>query len=146
MPTKLCDGFLEFIFHALLYFILQRELVLLYCVATVDVIVDWTLPFAEGKKNWRIWLMTGKYLHGFFPDIAFSVFCFLVNGFSRLPWWLSSKEFTCRCRRCRFDPWVRKIPFRRKWQHTPMFLSGKSHGQRSLTGHSPWDRKESGTS
>ena len=37
-----------------------------------------------------------------------------------------------RSERCRFDPWVRKIPWRRKWQPTPVFLSGKSRGQRSL--------------
>ena len=43
----------------------------------------------------------------------------------------------------RFDPWVRKIPQRRKWLPTPVFLLGKSHGQRSLTGYSPWDPKES---
>ena len=48
-----------------------------------------------------------------------------------LPWWLSSKESPCRYRRCGFDPWVRKIPWRRKWQHTPLFLSEKSHGQRN---------------
>ena len=37
-----------------------------------------------------------------------------------------------RCKRCGFGPWVRKIPWRRKWQHTPVFLPGESHGQRSL--------------
>ena len=42
------------------------------------------------------------------------------------------KEFTCQCRKCEFYPWVRKIPWRRKWQPTPIFLPGKSHGQRSL--------------
>jgi len=36
-----------------------------------------------------------------------------------------------------FNPWVRKIPWRRKWQPTPVFLSGESHGQRSLAGYSP---------
>ena len=36
------------------------------------------------------------------------------------------------------DPWVRKIPWRKKWQPTPVFLPGKSHGQRSLMGCSPW--------
>ena len=36
-----------------------------------------------------------------------------------------------------FDPWVRKLPWRRKWQHTPVFLPGDSHGQRSLVGYSP---------
>ena len=55
-----------------------------------------------------------------------------------LPRWLSGKEPNCQCRRCRFDPWVRKIPWRRKWQHTPVFLPGKSHGQRSLVSCSPW--------
>ena len=43
------------------------------------------------------------------------------------------------------DPWVRKIPWRRKWQPTPVFLPGKFRGQRSLGGHSPWGRKESDT-
>ena len=37
-----------------------------------------------------------------------------------------------QCRRLGFEPWVRKIPWRRKWQPTPEFLSGKSHEQRSL--------------
>ena len=36
-----------------------------------------------------------------------------------------------------FSPWVRKISWRRKWQPTPVFLPGKSHGQRSLAGYSP---------
>ena len=41
-----------------------------------------------------------------------------------------------------FHPWVRKIPWRRKWQPTPVFLPGKSHRQRSLVGYSPWGHKE----
>ena len=44
-----------------------------------------------------------------------------------------------------FDPWVRKIPWRREWQPTPVFLPGEFHGQRSLVGYSPWDWKESDT-
>ena len=63
-----------------------------------------------------------------------------------LPRWLSGKESTCHCRRYRkhrFDPWVRKIPWRRKWQPTPVFLPGKFHGQSSLVGYSPWGCKES---
>ena len=65
-----------------------------------------------------------------------------------LPRWLSGKEFACRCRRhkrCRFNPWVGKIPWRRKWQPTPVFLPGESHGQRSLVGYSPPGHKESDT-
>ena len=44
-----------------------------------------------------------------------------------------------------FEPWVEKIPWRRKWQSTPVLLPGKSHGQRSLVGYSLWGRKELGT-
>ena len=60
----------------------------------------------------------------------------------------SGKEPACQCRRCkrrRFDPRVRKIPWRRAWQPTPVFLPGESHRQRSLAGHSPWGGKESDT-
>ena len=50
------------------------------------------------------------------------------------------KESVCQCRRCRrhrFDPWVAKIPWRREWQPTPVFLPGESPGPRSLAGYSP---------
>ena len=56
-----------------------------------------------------------------------------------LPRWLSGKEFTCQCRRCRrhgFNPWIRKIPWRRKWQPTPALLPGKFHGQQKPTSQS----------
>ena len=43
------------------------------------------------------------------------------------------------------DPWVGKIPWRRKWQPTPVLLSGKFHGLRSLVGYSQWDHKKSDT-
>ena len=62
-----------------------------------------------------------------------------------LPGGSAGKEPACQCRRHRFDPWVGKILWRRKWQPTPVFLSGKFHGQRSLVSYSPWDRKESDT-
>ena len=41
-----------------------------------------------------------------------------------------------------FDPWVGKVPWRRKWQPTPVFLPGNPHGQRRLAGYSPWGCKE----
>ena len=49
-----------------------------------------------------------------------------------------------QCRRPGFDPWVGKIPWRKEWQPTPVFLPGKSHGQRSLAVCCPWSRKELG--
>ena len=51
-----------------------------------------------------------------------------------LPWWL---RIRLQCRRHRFEFWVRKIPWRRKWQPTLVFLPGEFHGQRSLVGYSP---------
>jgi len=42
-----------------------------------------------------------------------------------------------------FNPWARKIPWRKKWQPTAVFTPRKSHGQRSLAGYSPWGCKES---
>ena len=58
----------------------------------------------------------------------------------------SGKESSCQCRRhkgCGFDPWVRKIPWRRAWKLTPVFLPGESHGQRSLAGYHSLGCKES---
>ena len=58
----------------------------------------------------------------------------------------SGKEPTCQCRsqrRLGFNPWVRKIPWGRKWLPTPVFLPGESHGQRSLVDYSLWGCKES---
>ena len=57
----------------------------------------------------------------------------------------SDKELTCQCRRYkrrRFNPWIGKIPWRRAWQPTSVFLPGDSHGQRSLVGYSPEGQKE----
>ena len=55
-----------------------------------------------------------------------------------LPWWLRGQ-----CRRPRFDPWVRKIPWRKEWLPTPVFLPREFHGQTILVGYSPWGHKES---
>ena len=57
----------------------------------------------------------------------------------------SGKEPACRYRRqkrCAFYAWIMTILRRRKWQITPVFLPGESHGQRSLVGYSPWGHKE----
>ena len=68
-------------------------------------------------------------------------------GFLGLPRWCSSKEPTCQCpcKRQDFDPRVGKIPWSRKWQPTPVFLPGKSHGQWSLAGYSLRGHKKSDT-
>ena len=58
-------------------------------------------------------------------------------------WWLRQQRICLQCKRPKFDPWARKIPWRRKWQPTPVFLAGEFHGQRSLAGYSSWGHKES---
>ena len=79
----------------------------------------------------RTWLSNNK--------VTFIIY--LMWGF---PGGASGKEFTCQFRRhkkCGFDPWVRNIPWSRKWQPTPVFLPRKFHRQRSLAGYNPRDHK-----
>ena len=64
---------------------------------------------------------------------------------TQFPCGSAGREYACPCRKRRrrgFDPWVRKILWRREWQPTPVFLPGESHGQRSLAGYSPGGCKE----
>ena len=68
-------------------------------------------------------------------------------GFLRLPWasqgGTRGKESTYQCKRRGLNPWVRKIPWWRKWQSALVFLPGKFHRQKSLAGYSPRGCKES---
>ena len=59
--------------------------------------------------------------------------------YSGFPGGPSGKDPTCQCRgmRCRVNPWVRKIPWRRAWQPIPVSLPGESHGHWSLVGYRP---------
>ena len=64
-----------------------------------------------------------------------------------LPGGTSDKEPACqfrRCKRCRFNPWVKKIPWRRAWQPILVHLTGESHGQRRLVGYCPWGSQRVG--
>ena len=72
-----------------------------------------------------------------------------VELFNQVTWnfpdGASGKELECQCsrrKRHKFDPWVGKIPWRRKWQPAPVFFPGKLRGQRSLQGYGPWGCKE----
>ena len=78
--------------------------------------------------------------------------CICVMVICACPWIIlgfpggaSGKKPASQCRRykrCRFEPWVGDIPWRRKWQPTPVFLPGESYAQSSLAGYSPWGHKE----
>ena len=80
--------------------------------------------FCNGKERLPSWV------HSFFHNVPFSKYSLSIY-YMGLPWRLSGKESAFQCRRCRFNPWIRKMPWRRKWQPSPIFLPGKSHGQRS---------------
>ena len=90
------------------------------------------------------WQISTLYLLVFCPQRNNSVINWALENITGLPWWLSGKEFTCQCKKYELEPWVRKIPWKRKWQPTPVFLPGKSHGQRSLAGYSPSGHKGEG--
>ena len=125
----------------------------------------------HGVTKSRTWLSDFTLLHFFFiaaqgngmtlPTLAqFPPFCeVFMNPPSQKPF-LFSPVLLCfmfltwgaflvaqmvknllHCGRPRFDPWVGKIPCRREWLPTPVFLPGESHGRRSLTGYSPWGRR-----
>ena len=85
---------------------------------------------------WALFLATCGVLFSFFQ---------LQMQTPGLPWWLRLSSVRLQCRRPRFDPWVEKVPQRRKWQPTPVLLPGKSQGWRGLVGCSPWGLKESDT-
>ena len=72
--------------------------------------------------------------------------CFRISDAVNSTAVASGKETNCQCRRCtrcRFSPWVGRMPWGRKRQPTLVFLPGKSHGQKSLAGYGPQGHKES---
>ena len=76
------------------------------------------------------------------------VYVYILSLFTHIfffafPWWLSWWNTCLQYRRPWFNPWVRKISWRREWQPTPAFLPGEFHRQRSLAGYCPWNPKES---
>ena len=105
------------------------------------------------KPSLAVWIITA------FPQLHPSLFylydfchpggapVFFVIYFILLIFFFFWVIFIClQCGRPGFDPWVRKIPWRQKWQPTPVLVPGKSHGPRSLVGYSPWGYKDLDTS
>ena len=98
-------------------------------------LTQWTWFWASSGRWWR----TGK-LWGC-KELDTTEWLNNDNIFFGLPSWLKWLRIHLQCRTCGHHPWMRKIPWRRKWQPTPVFLPGKSCGQRSLAGYSPWGHK-----
>ena len=134
------NGAAELILHLLFYFKFLQEYFWFRVFISFRCIAKWIS-------------YTYTYIHSFldyFPyrplqSVEQSSLCYTIGPYQlcvlyimELPRQLSGKESTRQCRRCGFNPWVGKIPLKRKWQPTPVFLPGKSHGQRSLVSYSPW--------
>ena len=79
-------------------------------------------------------------------SIYLLLYCLLrnIDKISDFPNSSSDKESTCQCRRCGFNPWVGKLPWRRKWQTILVFLNRKFQGQKSLGSYSAWCPNELG--
>ena len=98
------------------------------------------ISFANILFSWWLFQFVDHFLHcakAFEFDIVLFVCSAICSAF---PGGARGKELSCQCRSLKirgFDPWIRKIPWRRVWQLTPIFLPGESHGQRSLVGCSP---------
>ena len=113
-----------------------KILVACYCLKTLH--ITESISYIFYLLYFRIILKLKLSGHWFF---FFSFFFVLLNSLIAVD---SLVAKTClRCGRPRFDPWVGKIPWRRKWQPTPVCLPRKFHGWRSLVGSSPWGHKES---
>ena len=104
-------------------------------------VIVWS-PISPHPKPINSTLVPGTIRHHFLlPKMTFNVPYHLARDF---PGGTRGKEPACQCRRHRrrsFNPWFRKIPWKRAWKPTQVFLLGKSHGQRSLVGYSPWGHK-----
>ena len=116
-------------------------------------ILEWVaISFSRGSSWPRNWTQVSSIAGGFLTDWATREArkgrcqMYRRHSLKGLLGGVSGKEPACRCRRHkrqRLHPWVGKIPWRRTWPLTPVFLPGESHGQRSLEGCSPWGCEES---
>ena len=88
-------------------------------------------PISDYGKTWEAGRSIWHQMH----------LCTPLKG---LPRWLSGEESAWQCRRHGFNPRVEKVPWRRKWLPTPVFLPGEFHEQRRLVGYSPWGPRELG--
>ena len=104
----------------------------------INLHVNRVLPLSISLEERVSRLSLSGYKKGTFIYHSFNKYLGLSGG-------SDSKESTCNAGRPRFNPWVGKIPWRRKWQPTPAFSPGEVHGQRSHIGYIPRGRKDSGT-
>ena len=131
---------LNFILNSLACFIVLFIKIFVYltlfryfiCIIVIYHMIIWKLPWP-----FRAYILLCKMLK-FWLELHYQINLDNLSGFS---WWLNGKEPICQCKRHGFDPWVGKLPLRRKWQLTAVFLPGNPMDRRSLEGYSPWGHK-----
>ena len=104
---------------------------------------DWTQVSCIAGKLFTVWATRESLRSWTGPENSWlytnsQIYSTAIDG-------TSGKDAAYQCWRQGFRPWVGKIPWRRAWQPTPVFLPGESHGQRSLVGYSAQGHKESDT-
>ena len=112
----------------------------------------------QSKSVMQIYIFfSGSFSQRLLQNIEQSSLCYMVSPYQVsvlyivvcicwcFPGSTSGKESACQCRRCRFDSWVGKIPWRQGTATHSNTLAQKSHGQRSLAGYSPQGCKKSDT-
>ena len=133
---KICIwGGIRIVLDSTIYHTLQS--IFLACFLSLTWLQDSHLPIKLPSQG--LWTCASFHLGYSLCRLSYDFCCFSFPGGT------SGKESTCQCRRCkrhRLNPWVWKIPWRRKWQPTPVYFPGKFHGQ-GLAGYSPWGCKES---
>ena len=100
--------------------------------------------FTESKARITRWGLCRGDNHEFRAGLFGATYTH-THVYTDFPDGTSGKEPACQCRRCGFNPWVRKIPWRRAWQATLVCLPGECHGSRSLADYHPKGHKESDT-
>ena len=103
----------------------------------------WQSRARLGRWRHRPSLCLGLYMASPWVLVRLQIFAFLRIPLTLV--WAHPSLVVKKClpsRRLRFNPWIRKVPWRRKWQPSPVFLPGRSHGQKSLRGYSSWSCKE----
>ena len=136
--------------YTIMYFYQSKEEILKAFCNWSHGIYNYLLPLSNPFSLYFhkvLQLVTILYLVGwpkssFSKSLENSKFCPIKKkNYPGLPWWLSCKEVTCQFRKWGLNPWVGKIPQKRKWQPTLVFLPRKSHGQRKLVDYSQWGHK-----
>ena len=114
-------------------------------IDSMDLSLSKLQEIVKDREAWRAAVNRVTKSRTWLSDWTTTTYTHVYTHICGLPWWLSGKESDCSAGGVSLIPGSGRTPGEKKWQPTPVFLPGKSHGQRSHVGYSPWDHKESDT-